>query len=51
MVKNIKSPVGDFRDWEMIVSWVTAVAQQYEAAAGLKPDIFVTRATEGTAVA
>ncbi len=26
MVKNIKSPVGDFRDWEMIVSWATAVA-------------------------
>ena len=26
MVKNIKVPTGDFRDWEMIAEWATAVA-------------------------
>lgn len=26
MLRNTKSPVGDFRDWEAITSWATAVA-------------------------
>jgi menaquinone-dependent protoporphyrinogen oxidase len=26
MVKNIKSPVGDFRDWDAITSWARAIA-------------------------
>lgn len=26
MIKNVKAPVGDFRDWEMITNWATAVA-------------------------
>jgi hypothetical protein len=25
MIKNVKSPVGDFRDWEAITSWATAI--------------------------
>jgi menaquinone-dependent protoporphyrinogen oxidase len=30
MVKNIKVPTGDFRDWEMIAKWATAVANTLE---------------------
>jgi menaquinone-dependent protoporphyrinogen oxidase len=26
MIKNVKAPLGDFRDWEAITSWATAVA-------------------------
>lgn len=26
MIKNVKAPVGDFRDWEVITSWATAIA-------------------------
>jgi menaquinone-dependent protoporphyrinogen oxidase len=26
MIKNVKAPVGDFRDWESITSWATAIA-------------------------
>ena len=26
MVKNVKTPVGDFRDWNAITSWATAIA-------------------------
>ena len=26
MIKNVKAPVGDFRDWEAITSWATAIA-------------------------
>lgn len=26
MVKNVKSPVGDFRDWNAITSWAKAIA-------------------------
>jgi len=26
MIKNVKAPVGDFRDWETITSWATAIA-------------------------
>jgi menaquinone-dependent protoporphyrinogen oxidase len=26
MIKNVQTPVGDFRDWEAITSWATAIA-------------------------
>lgn len=26
MIKNVKAPVGDFRDWQAITAWATAVA-------------------------
>ena len=26
MLKNVKAPAGDFRDWEAITSWATAIA-------------------------
>lgn len=26
MIKNVKAPVGDFRDWEAITSWAKAIA-------------------------
>ncbi len=26
IVKNVKTPLGDFRDWESITSWATAIA-------------------------
>ena len=25
MIKNVKAPVGDFRDWEAITSWATSI--------------------------
>jgi menaquinone-dependent protoporphyrinogen oxidase len=28
MLKNVKAPVGDFRDWDAIVSWATAIAAE-----------------------
>jgi menaquinone-dependent protoporphyrinogen oxidase len=28
MLKNVKAPVGDFRDWEAITSWATAVTDE-----------------------
>jgi menaquinone-dependent protoporphyrinogen oxidase len=27
MIKNVKSPVGDFRDWEMITKWAKGIAE------------------------
>jgi menaquinone-dependent protoporphyrinogen oxidase len=30
MLKNIKSPVGDFRDWDAISSWATAIAAELQ---------------------
>ena len=27
MIKNVKAPLGDFRDWEAITSWATAIAE------------------------
>jgi len=27
-IKNVKSPVGDFRDWDAITSWTTAIANE-----------------------
>ena len=26
MIKNVKAPLGDFRDWEAITSWATSIA-------------------------
>jgi menaquinone-dependent protoporphyrinogen oxidase len=28
MIKNVKAPLGDFRDWEAITSWATAIADE-----------------------
>jgi len=28
MLKNVKTPVGDYRDWEAIASWATAIAEE-----------------------
>jgi menaquinone-dependent protoporphyrinogen oxidase len=30
MLKNVKAPVGDFRDWEAITSWATAIAEELQ---------------------
>jgi menaquinone-dependent protoporphyrinogen oxidase len=27
MLKNVKAPVGDFRDWEAITAWATSIAE------------------------
>lgn len=27
-IKNVESPVGDFRDWDAITSWTTAIADE-----------------------
>ena len=32
MIKNVKAPVGDFRDWEAITSWATAIADALKEA-------------------
>jgi hypothetical protein len=26
MIKNVKAPLGDFRDWEAITSWAKSIA-------------------------
>jgi menaquinone-dependent protoporphyrinogen oxidase len=33
MIKNVKAPVGDFRDWEAITAWATAIADVLKEAA------------------
>jgi menaquinone-dependent protoporphyrinogen oxidase len=33
MIKNVKTPLGDFRDWEAITSWATAIAAVLKEAA------------------
>jgi menaquinone-dependent protoporphyrinogen oxidase len=33
MIKNVGAPVGDFRDWEAITSWATAIADVLKEAA------------------
>ncbi|MCG8348986.1 MAG: flavodoxin domain-containing protein [Chloroflexales bacterium] len=30
MIRNVKAPVGDFRDWEAITSWATSIAEGAE---------------------
>ena len=32
MIKNVKAPLGDFRDWEAITSWATAIADELKEA-------------------
>lgn len=31
MLKNVKSPTGDFRDWEAITAWAAAIADELQA--------------------
>ena len=31
MIKNVKSPVGDFRDWEAITAWAEGIAAELQA--------------------
>jgi menaquinone-dependent protoporphyrinogen oxidase len=33
MLKNVKAPSGDFRDWEAISAWATAIAAELQAPA------------------
>jgi len=30
MLKNVKSPVGDFRDWDAIAAWASAIAAELQ---------------------
>jgi menaquinone-dependent protoporphyrinogen oxidase len=30
MLKNVQSPVGDFRDWDAIASWATGIAEELQ---------------------
>lgn len=32
MIKNVKAPLGDFRDWDAIASWATAIADALKQA-------------------
>ena len=34
MLNNVKAPVGDFRDWDAITSWATAIADALVEAGG-----------------
>jgi menaquinone-dependent protoporphyrinogen oxidase len=41
IIKNVKAPVGDFRDWDAITSWATAVAdvlRETAYASGTQPE-------------
>ena len=31
MFKNVKSPIGDFRDWDAITAWATGIAEAIKA--------------------
>jgi len=33
MLKNVKAPAGDFRDWEAITAWATAIAEELQGPA------------------
>jgi hypothetical protein len=33
MIDNIKSPVGDFRDWDAVTPWAVAIAEALREAA------------------
>jgi len=41
MVKGVKAPYGDFRDWSEIDSWAASIARNIKAAAGFE-SIFST---------
>jgi menaquinone-dependent protoporphyrinogen oxidase len=30
VVKNVKTPIGDYRDWEAITAWATAIAKELQ---------------------
>jgi menaquinone-dependent protoporphyrinogen oxidase len=30
MLKNVKAPAGDYRDWETIIAWATAIAEELQ---------------------
>jgi menaquinone-dependent protoporphyrinogen oxidase len=30
MLKNVKAPAGDYRDWEAITAWATAIAEELQ---------------------
>ena len=32
MLKNVQAPVGDYRDWEAIAAWATAIADELQEA-------------------
>jgi menaquinone-dependent protoporphyrinogen oxidase len=32
-IKQVKAPLGDFRDWEAITAWATAIAQELQGGA------------------
>jgi menaquinone-dependent protoporphyrinogen oxidase len=32
MIKNVKAPIGDFRDWEAITAWATTIADKLKEA-------------------
>jgi menaquinone-dependent protoporphyrinogen oxidase len=34
MLKNVKAPVGDFRDWQAIVSWAEGIAKELHGPLG-----------------
>ncbi|MBN1991990.1 MAG: flavodoxin domain-containing protein [Anaerolineae bacterium] len=34
MIKNVKAPVGDFRDWEAITAWAATIADALKETAG-----------------
>lgn len=34
IVKGVKAPLGDFRDWETIASWAAAIAEALRREAG-----------------
>ena len=31
LLKNVKAPIGDYRDWEAIAAWATAIAEELQA--------------------
>jgi len=31
LLKNVKAPIGDYRDWEAIAAWATAIAEELKA--------------------
>ena len=35
MLKMVKAPTGDFRDWEAITSWATAIAEELKEPAAV----------------